>query len=506
MITLCTHKNPAREELARVEAELEKRPGDRILRGRRAALEREPSRIATWREEEPGILSLPRGVQGIVEEGFAFDSEDVRDVRSRGSDELREQLARRPLELRPDLKPRDYQRRNVARMLESDGGILRSACGSGKSLTFLFFAVESGLPTIVATWSKPLLEQWVGNAIRDLGLRPDEVGVLNDKVERIRPLTIAMVSSCVSRGFHRKYAREFGALLCDEADGYAADTRLEFVDPFECWHRFAASDDERRKDSHEFWLYDLFGPVIDVTSRREAEAAGAIVPVRVRLVETGFAPPAWWSRLSASARGYQQARLFKELAADRDRAALCASLVAEQVRAGRQVIAFAEHVEHVRRLEGDARALLPGLGALGAGLHLGDEVNADERRRTVAGLLTGECKAAFATYKSLGKGINLPSVTRAVLCTPIHGSADRVSQTLGRLNRASGGKSDAEAVVLYDERINGMAPVRAYMRGGREVVVQRRDGKIVSGREYIDDHDEKKRGSASEFFGSLGGE
>jgi superfamily II DNA or RNA helicase len=250
-------------------------------------------------------------------------------------------------------------------------------------------------------------------------------------------------------------------------------------------------------------LYDLFGPVLDVVTRREAEEAGAIVPVRARLVETGFAPPRWWAKLPPSARGYQQNKLLAEMAADPARAALCADLVAGYVREGHQVIAFAHHVEHVRRLEADVRAKLPGLGRGAIGLHLGDKSNEEERRRTVAGLEGGECRVAVATYKSLGKGINLPSVAREVLCTPIHNSADTRNQVLGRLNRASGGKVGAEAAVLYDELINGLAPVRAYREGGREVVVQRRGGGMIDGREYISEREEARRGNAGEFFKDL---
>jgi superfamily II DNA or RNA helicase len=409
-------------------------------------------------------------------------------------------LRSHPLRLPGSLVLRPYQERNLLAMQRAEQGILRSSCGSGKTTTLLAFAIRSGLPSIVAVWSRPLLDQWIQCAMRDLGLRPDEVGVLNDEVERIRPLTIAMVQTCVSRGWHHKYARTFGNLLCDEADGYAAVTRSEFVDPFECRHRFAASDDERRKDAWEFLLYDLFGPVVDVTTRKEAEAAGAIVPVRVRLVETGFAPPRWWSKLPPSARGYQQNRLLAEMASDPQRGGICTELVRQYVAEGHQVLVFTHHVEHARRLEADIRAKLPGVTV---GLHLGDKANEDERRRTVAGLEVGLCRVAVATYKSLGKGINLPSVTREVLTTPIHNSPDSRNQVLGRLNRANAGKAGAEAAVVYDERISGLAPVRAYREGGREVVVQTAEGKILDGREYIAEREEQRRGGAGEFFRDL---
>jgi superfamily II DNA or RNA helicase len=522
LVGICEHPNPALAERDRLEKLIEARPFDRTLKARAAQLRGEGPRIPTWRRDRTSMfgehLSLPRGaLDKILPRSSCADSvgqvDDLRDrisafgevddERTDGDPPLASMLECRPLRLPDGFALRPYQGRNLARMQAVEQGILRSACGSGKSFTFLAFACAVGVPTIVAVWSRPLLDQWVKTAMRDLGLRPDEVGVLNDEVERVRPLTIAMVPTCVARGWQRKYARTFGALLCDEADGYAARTRIDFVDPFECRYRFAASDDERRKDEHEFWLYDLFGPVIDVVSRKEAEAAGAIVPVRVRLAESGFAPPRWWAKLAPAARAYQQNRLLREMATDPARSKLCADAVAEYVREGHQVLAFAHHVEHVRKLEADVRARLPGLSGRGIGLHLGGKECEDERRRTVAGLEAGGCRVALATYKSLGKGIDLPSVTREVLCTPIHNSPDTLNQTLGRLNRASDGKAGAEATVIYDEQISGLAPVRAYRAGGREGVVICADGRTVDARDYIAEREERRRGAATDFFRGL---
>lgn len=521
LTSLCEHDNPAAAERARIERSGEERPLNRVMRARLAQLESEPSKVATWRwgTEDRSSVSLPRGATDRIlpkpalplglSRRLRLADVSLCDARREGDRALLASLSRRPLRLREGLEPRAYQERNVDSMLREEQGILRSACGSGKSTTFLLFAQRCGLPTLVATWSRGLFEQWVRNARNDLGLSEDEVGVLGGGEERIRPLTIAMVPTCVSRGWQRKYAGTFGALLCDEADGYAAESRAEFVDPFECRYRFAASDDERRRDEWEFLLYDLFGPVVDVTSRREAEEAGAIVPVRVRMVESSFAPPKWWTKTSADARGFRQAKLLKDMAANPMRARLCARTIAAYAREeGRRVLAFAHHVEHVRRLEADVRDLLgPGRGGSFVGLHLGGPENDRERRRTRDGLLDGSCRVAIATYASLGKGINLPAVDRAVLCTPVHNSRDTLNQTLGRLNRGAEGKAFAEASVIYDSQLSGLAPVRAYMAGGREVVVAPLDSREeVPAREWIRNRDAERRagGASIDFFRQFG--
>lgn len=502
---LAEQPNPLREGLARMRASLRQRPFDARLRGAVARLESEPEVLRLWREEGRA-LTLPRGLLDHARNLVSFGAVVV-DTAS-GAPELSEWLPG-DLSLRRELWA--HQARAAGACAAAGQGICRAATGSGKTVLALALLVRYALPTLVLVPSVSLAEQWVRAALKEVeGLLPEHVGVVGDGRDEVRPLTVAVVHSLASDDCRRakELARTFGLLLFDEVYGAAAKTRYEVVDASAARYRFAFGDDERRKDDLECLTYAAFGAVLDTTTRAEAEACGAIVPVRVRLVETGVEPPGWWGELEGSARAMRTGELIRHLEEDVDRAALVAALTVRAAREG-QVLVFGHHVDHVQRMHADALAADEGAVLSGhTAFFLGGQKMKRDRRDATDRLLAGELRAAFATYKALGKGVDLPSVTRALLATPIHNDRDGVNQALGRLCRGAEGKDAPEAVVLYDEKVFGAAPVRAYMRGGREVVVECAGGRVLTVREYLqegggDGEQRKRQSSAREFFDKL---
>lgn len=494
---LCEHENPRRADLPRLEAMLESRRWDGRLRAQVMAAREEPAILRTWRVDD-GELTLPRGVWNKPPLGGLSTFEDCR---ASGA-------AFDPIEWRPKKTPRDYQEAALERMDREEQGLLRQSAGSGKTLTLLTQARRCGLPTIVIVPSQALLEQWVGTAIQDFGLKPDDIGCIGGGTKKIRPLTIALVDSLAAHDCRlaKELSHTFGCLLFDEVYGAPARTRYDVVDCFAARYRFGAGDDERRRDDVECLTYDLFGEVLAEAPRAMLEKLGWIHSVRVRLVETGAPAPKWWRDLPPLARATRYLEIVRYLEDDPKRAALVAALACLAVRAGSQVLVFGHHRDHALRMQADVVAMAPDL-AHATGRFLGGTSAAKERQDTTVGLLEGRTKAAFATYKALGKGINLPAVSRAVLATPIHGARENVNQVLARINRTAEGKDRPEAAVLYDSEVFGLSPVRKYMAGKRDVVVQTADGRELSARDYIDEWEAKAEAEKvrpGSFFAGLG--
>jgi hypothetical protein len=306
---LCEHPNPARAELPRLEAALKSRPFDKRLRGMVANLRSQEDVIRTWRDynpEEP-LISLPRGVAKQV-------GVDLRDVVCGVSGDARLVW---PSGLTPRKSPRPEQEAFIAAAQREMQGIYRASAGSGKTLALLFLTDRLKLPTLVVVPSQALLEQWVRVAIDELGMRPEDIGAVGGGTCEVRPLTVATVDSLAVDGCRRarELSRTFGVLLFDEVYGAAARTRFDVVDCSAARYRIACGDDERRKDDLECLTYDAFGPVLCELSRRDAERMGLVVPVRVRLVETGTAPPAWWDALDVQARSMRRTELIRHLEA-----------------------------------------------------------------------------------------------------------------------------------------------------------------------------------------------
>jgi hypothetical protein len=98
--------------------------------------------------------------------------------------------------------------------------------------------------------------------------------------------------------------------------------------------------------------------------------------------------------------------------------------------------------------------------------------------------------------------------TQYVAIAEGHGARENVNQVLARLNRTAEGKDRPEAAVLYDSEVFGLAPVRKFMAGKRDVVVQTVDGRELPARDYIDEWEAKadaEKTRPGSFFAGLSG-
>lgn len=469
-----THRNPERGKLARsIEALSRSRTGSsqKVLYALKARLKDEKAVIATWRVDE-GKLSLPRGglarARSVLEE---LEHElDVIDARTEGDPRL---LVRPP---RPGPEPRDYQRAIVDAILELEQGLVISPTGSGKTVALTRAIVEAGLPALVIVSTGNLFDQWVRRLQTDLGLSRRDVGEIGQGEERIRPITVGMQQALAAGGRAARLAPLFGFLACDEVDLFAAKTFREVIDLFGARYRVGASDDEKRKDRKEFYLYDAFGQRIAQVDRDKLVERGDILDVEVRLVPTAYRC-SWWDELPEGERPTRWGDLLDAMTADTPRNRLAAELAAEGTRAGEQVLVFAHLEDQCLRLRADIAAIEPRVGLFVARLK-------KDFQATLVGFLEGSVRVGVGTYKAIGRALDLPLASRGVAATPIHNNQQAVNQVRGRLCRNAEGKGEASLYVLWDREIFGLAPLRNWVRWSRSsrVLV---GGSWIDGRAYL---------------------
>lgn len=452
-----THKNPEKQKLER-QAEGAKfntaKPFLKHVLAKKAAAE--PATIPTWLVRD-GVLSLPRGgrdrVMNLLEDAGYFVSID--DLRTDGT--LPRPNLRHHVELRP------FQKGIVEAGMRDEEGIARSPTGSGKTVALTALMVEANLPSLIIVNEAGLLNQWVRCLRGDLGLGRDEIGIIGDGEKRIRPVTVAMqqtLKNCVDQ-----VAPYFGFVGCDEAHLFAAKTFLEVVDRFPARYRVGVTADEKRKDQKEFLLYDVIGPVIATVSEESLLDAGFILDVEVRLVPTSF-KRAWWEDADPRARGMMFDRLLSEMSEDSDRNDLAAELATRIARdEGVQVLVMAHYVDHCRRLLADVARTNPSVGLL-----VGEDK--DAYTRSLAGLMQGSVRIGVGTYRKMGTGIDIKTLSRGVAVTPVHLNRHFLKQMLGRYCRSAEGKTDSIVYVLWDREIFGLAPVENFSRWARTVTVK----------------------------------
>lgn len=437
----------------------------------------EPRTIRTWRAERDEVgptLTFPRGgMQRVrdVLEAHGLDWEEV-DKREPGV----------PGDI-PDHKVALYkfQRQLVAAGMQRQNCILKSATGSGKTCVGFALAAALKLPTVVIVPKRGLFDQWVRRAERELGMRPRDVGQIGAGRWKVGDLTIAMQKSLAvafGKGDPRalKLADETALVICDEVHLFAAKTFIDAVDPFRAKYRIGISDDHTRKDRKEFLVHDLFGAVAAEVNRQTLVDDGYILDVEVRVLPTRFEAP-WYGMPSGddeddSASGDKPKeinfnRLLEEMAVDADRTKLALVAALDEVEAGEQVLLMTHHRALCRKLdrelaEHDVRT----------GFLVGDANK--EFDQTVAGLTSGEIRAAVGTYQAMGTGLDLPRVGVGVAVTPIGGNRQFFSQVRGRLCRTAAGKKSARLYYLWDREVYGDKHLRNMVKWNKRVVVWER--------------------------------
>lgn len=478
---LCEYANPARHKL------------ERMVRGARGAkrhalehsLAKEPAHIVTWRVDSAG-LSLPRGALAGVRDvlrawglGWRYD-----DRRSIGSAALVRSRKRWDFTHRPDPRAEDggalrwYQDAAVEAAVRKQNCLIRAPTGSGKTSTLIGLIAQLSVPTLIVVDSAELARQWRGRLIAELGLEPSELGQLGGGEKRVRGITIGMRQTLLGKGLAESLRDAFGLVVVDEVHRTAARTFTEVVDNFSSRYRVGASADETRADGKEFLVYDVFGEVAHEVTRDELIDDGAVLDVEVRVIPTEFRAD-WYVEQRDKTGSPDFNRLLDELTVDAARNLILETVAFEEVSAGEQVLLMSQRVEHAERLVRTLRA-----GGVRAGLALGGADRAAERVETIEGLKRGDVEAAAGTIQAIGTGVDIPSVSRGVLATPVGNNRQLFGQIRGRICRPAEGKT-AAIYVLWDQHVSAGAPLKRMLEWNRVVVVRASDGSWVDGRAFF---------------------
>jgi superfamily II DNA or RNA helicase len=463
---LFTYRNPAKAALMRVN---------------RWAARAEPDFVRTWRDELVGgepCLTLPRGgasrlVQVARERGLPVEFVDRRQPG------LPAPSSPHQIDLWP------HQLRMVEACIERENCLARAVTGAGKTSMAIELVSRLGVWALVIVYDGGLFEQWVERVERELGIPRRKVGEVGRGTFALKPITIAMQQTLnrLSDEKWEKIERSFGAVICDEVQRFSCATFQRTIDRIPARYRIGISASERRKDQMEFLIYDQFGDVAVDVSSDELVDAGLVHDVEVLVWPTDFEAP-WYDAQRARMRfGSEKApdyvRLMGEVAADQARSDLAARIAADEVVAGHQVVLFCARREHCLAL--NQRAAARGFKS---GLMLGGVDSSEEFRETVGRLRSGELRWASGTLQAVGQGLDLPSVDRGVVCSPVASNKSFWGQVRGRICRTAEGKKDAAVHYLWDHRVFGVGHLRNLVAWNNRVRVRVGDG-WEDGRTYL---------------------
>lgn len=453
-----------------------------------------PVKIITW-EETDTELTFPRGGMQRVRDVLKSSGHTwgVVDDRSRGTT-LTE-------ELQHAVTLRGYQVESVDALVALENCILRAPTGCGKTTILFALAARVGVATLVIVPNRKLFDQWMKRAVKELGLKSRDVGVIQGKRRVLKPLTIAMQKTLAAKGIDAEMNRYFGAVFADEAQLFAAGTFFKCIDGFSARYRIAVSADHRRKDKKEFLVEDLFGAVAKEIKRATLIASGDVLDVEIRVLPSEFR--AEWYGMPTDAEDSSSSvervdkeldfdRLLKEMAADRARNRLIIDTIADEVQGhGSQVIVTVHHREHCLVIDQAVSAR-----SIRSGFLIGGPEYAKEFEATDDAMQKGTTRVGIGTFKSIGYGVDMPHVGVGVAGTPIAANEQFWGQVRGRLCRAPKGKTKATLYYVWDQHVYGMKHLRNIVRWNAKVFVRYRD-EWVPGREYVKRQRQVNRAAAN---------
>lgn len=321
---------------------------------------------------------------------------------------------------------RCYQEKAVNDALHVDQGVIISPTGSGKTLIALEIIRRRRQKALVVVHRSDLAAQWADVINQRMGI---DAGFIGDGKWRIGDeITLAMVQTLASRSDDTiRISDCFGTIICDECHHCPAKSFYDVLGLFPTKYRYGLSATPVRRDGLEQLIYRSIGPTITIIEKNEIESVGAIVPVFVQLIETGFDPgvvSSWNEYLDA-------------LCADPKRNLLIIELIQRSVK---PTLVLCDRIAH-------AQLLSDMLARRGINHVLAHGQLSKSAREDVMHRVSYE-KITVGTVSLLGEGLDVAHWSILVMASPIS-SETKLMQAIGRVVRPFKNKDRS---IVYDLR------------------------------------------------------
>ena len=403
--------------------------------------------IRTWMhvttKEWGDCLSLPRGGTNRVRQVFKHYN-----VKPRFMDR---RLSLPPITyLHNDVVLRPDQERLAKAMFKRENCLIRSPTASGKTETALKVAewiLKTAGPVLVMVWETELMRQWIERTMLRFGLREQDIGILGGGKKRIAPITIGMQQTLMKQGY--RHAHQFGGIIADEVQRFAAPTFQKVIDIFPARYRLGISADESRKDKKQFLIYDAFGEVADEIEKSQLIEEGKIHDVSIRLVPTNFncgielsSKFIEWAKLPGALKDWKD--FIDEMDDDEERNDRIWEFMEPCFKSGNICLI-------ITRRRAAAKYWNDRIHTAGysSGFLIGG--NATEFHRTVNGLRRRTIQAGVGTIQKSGVGHDIKQLDRGFIINPLAKNEQLFEQVIGRLRRTCDDKQDAVLYYFWDK-------------------------------------------------------
>jgi len=294
------------------------------------------------------------------------------------------------------------------------------------------------------------MHQWVERIREFVGIEP---GIVQGDKCDIKQITVASVMTLARRQLDREFLRTFGLVALDEAHHCPADSFKEVMDQFHSYFRFGATATPGRTDELEGLLFAICGPIIAEIKRKDLIAEHKIIPAAVQPIETDFDYP------YVGMRSWHP--MVRALINSQRRNEQIVQTIIRQHRSGDHVqLVLSKQIDHLLNLHELLAKRAPDIPSslLIAGGTKRDRsgritrnvaMSKKERQEAIDRARRGVVRVLFGTSLA-DEGLDFPRLDRLHLTFPTRAEG-KVTQQVGRIQRASDGKTDAVVFDYVDE-------------------------------------------------------
>ncbi len=396
-------------------------------------------RVISCFEDTGQYIALPRGCQeeaaALLESlGVALEVTDERTTGVEARFDFQGELTAE-------------QERAAQTMIESEAGVLVAPPGAGKTVVGAYLIAARARSTLVLVHRRPLLDQWVSQLSRFLGVVTEDVGRIAGGVWRGNGvLDVAMLQSVIRKGRVDDSVASYGHVVVDECHHVAALSFERVLAEVKAKYILGLTATPERRDGHQPIICMQIGPTrVRLGSSRggwEHDLRRTVLVRESGTVLTG-----------GQELGIQQ--IYAVLAQDENRNQLILDDVLQALRAGRSPIILTERRDHLELLAAALRAATDNVMVLQGGMRVKARRALMER---LASIPDTAPRVLLATGRYVGEGFDDPRLDTLFLTLPVSWRGTLV-QYVGRLHRQHARKT---SVQVYDYADSGM-PVLARM-------------------------------------------
>lgn len=343
-----------------------------------------------------GVLSIPRGREDLIPEGYIIEHKEVTNVVPFPEIKFPLREAQVPV----------YESTN-------ESCIINALVGWGKTATALHIAKKLEQKTLVVTHTTALRDQWVQEVKHFYGEFPGIIGSGKFDIED-HFIVIGNVQSVV---LHiDRIAKEFGTVILDECHHVPATTFSSIIDSLYAKYRIGLSGTLSRTDGKHILFKDYFGPIV-----HKPPQSDTLFPT-IKLVNSGiWLPP-----------GKTWVEKVNTLLYDEEYQKFIANIARAHIDIGHSVLVVADRVEflnNVKELIGEDCILITG------------ETSFEERTKYLRQIERKEKMCIAGSRQIFSEGISVNILSCVILAVPTNNPII-LEQIIGRVMRKHPNKLD----------------------------------------------------------------